>query len=71
MTDNFFQKAFVIFCLAVIITMFGVVLNKAMALPDVHFSYETGNCVKVVNYNQDDNYSCENLPTRFYHVWEQ
>jgi hypothetical protein len=41
----------------------------AVTLPDVWFSYSTGDCVKVLNYAQSDNYSCENLPKRFYHVW--
>lgn len=41
----------------------------AMALPDVWFSYSTGDCVKVLNYAEGDNYNCENLPKRFYHVW--
>ena len=41
----------------------------AASLPDVWFSYSTGDCVKVLNYAEGDNYSCENLPKRFYHVW--
>ena len=41
----------------------------AAELPDVWFSYSTGDCVKVLNYAQGDNYNCENLPKRFYHVW--
>lgn len=41
----------------------------AIELPDVWFSYSTGDCVKVLNYAQGDTYSCENLPKRFYHVW--
>lgn len=48
-----------------------VAIDKAAALPDVHFSYSTNECVKVVNYDDDDNYSCENLPKKFYHVWEE
>ena len=66
MTDTMFHKVFVVFCLVVIITMFGVAFNKAMALPTVFFSYSTGNCVAVDNY-ADTNYSCENLPNRYYH----
>jgi hypothetical protein len=41
----------------------------AAGLPDVWFSYETQECVKVLNYEEDDNYSCENMPPRYYHVW--
>lgn len=39
----------------------------AVSLPDVYFSYSTNECVKVVNYGTE--YSCENLPKRFYHIW--
>lgn len=41
----------------------------AMSLPDVHFSYETDECVRVLNYVESDQYSCENLPNKFNHVW--
>ena len=54
-----------------LITGLLVAIDKAAALPDVHFSYSTNECVKVVNYDDDDNYSCENLPKKFYHVWEE
>lgn len=45
-------------------------INDAMALPDVHFSYATQQCVEVINY-ADTNFSCENMPEKFYHVWVQ
>ena len=45
-------------------------MSTALALPDVHFSYGTGECVKVVNY-ADTNYTCDNYPNKFHHVWEQ
>lgn len=41
----------------------------AMSLPDVWFSYSTDECVKVINYVEGENYSCENLPTKFNHIW--
>ena len=44
------------------------ILNAA-SLPDVWFSSSTGDCVKVLNYADGDNYNCDNLPKRFYHVW--
>ena len=68
MTDEFIQKAFVIFCLVVIFTMLGVAVNKALALPTVFFSYSTGNCVAVDNY-ADTNFTCEDLPNRYYHSY--
>ena len=32
-------------------------LSNALDIPDVYFSYETGECVKVVNYT-DENFTC-------------
>jgi hypothetical protein len=46
------------------------VLSSA-ELPDVWFSYSTGDCVKVLNYAEGDTYSCENMPPRYYHVWTE
>jgi hypothetical protein len=64
-----------VFSVCITITMLFIVfgglvlaIGKAAALPDVHFSYSTQNCVKVVNYT-DDQFTCDNLPKRFYHVW--
>jgi hypothetical protein len=45
------------------------VINTALSLPDVHFSMITDECVKVLNYVEGENYSCENLPNKFTHVW--
>lgn len=54
---------------AVGIGLFTYLFLTAMAMPDVWFSYSTGECVSVVNYVEGDNYSCENLPSKFNHVW--
>ena len=48
---------------------FTYVVLDAAELPDVWFSHSTGECVKVLNYADIDAYNCENLPSRFYHVW--
>jgi len=48
---------------------FTYAMLTAAGLPDVWFSYETQECVKVLNYEKEDNYSCENMPPRYYHVW--
>lgn len=45
------------------------ILLSAMALPDVHVSYSSGECVEVLNYVEGENYSCENMPEKFNHVW--
>ena len=43
-------------------------VDYTFSLPDVHMSYETGACVEVVNY-ADTNWSCENMPEKFHHIW--
>lgn len=43
-------------------------INTALKMPDVYFSYSTGECVEVVNYS-GTNYTCENLPVKFHHYW--
>jgi hypothetical protein len=55
---------------AVSIVALGYVTNEALKMPDVHFSYSTDSCVKVINYT-DEQFTCENLPTKFNHVWVQ
>ena len=48
----------------------GYAMNSAISVPDVHVSYATNECVKVVNYT-DEIFSCDNLPSKFNHVWVQ
>ena len=48
----------------------GYAMNSALSVPDVHVSYATNECVKVVNYT-DEIFSCDNLPSKFNHVWVQ
>ena len=43
--------------------------NYSMSIPDVKFSYSTDECVEVINYTEADKYSCENLPSKFNHIW--
>lgn len=45
--------------------------SNSASLPDVHVSYSTDECVKVINYDKNDSYSCENMPSKFNHVWVQ
>lgn len=59
------------FVVAICIGVITYVFLTAMALPDVWFSYSTDECVKVINYVEGDNYSCENMPSKFNHVWVQ
>ena len=48
--------------------MFAYAISTAAAMPDVYVSYSTNECVKVVNY-ADTNYTCENYPSKFNHIW--
>lgn len=45
-------------------------VTSVFTLPDVYISYSTRECVKVVNYT-DEQFSCENMPSKFNHVWAQ
>lgn len=46
----------------------GYLLNQALAMPDVHFSYKTQQCVEVINYT-DEGFHCGFLPRKYNHVW--
>ena len=50
-----------------------LMMDYAFSIPNVLESYSTGECVEVENYpgivfNQEM-YSCENMPSKFYHVY--
>jgi hypothetical protein len=50
-----------------------LMMDYAFSIPNVVESYSTGECVTVENYpgivfNQEM-YSCENMPSKFYHVY--
>ena len=44
-------------------------LETALDLPDVYWSNTTNECVGVVNYAKADDFSCENLPSKYNKVW--
>lgn len=48
---------------------FVYVCLDSLDMPDVWYSYSTGDCVQVLNHNPEDKYTCENLPRKFNHVW--
>ena len=37
--------------------------------PQVYVSNSTNECVRVINYSESDEWSCENLPELYTHVW--
>jgi hypothetical protein len=63
------MKLFQGFGFAILASGFVYLWLEALSMPDVWFSYSTDECVKVINYDKDDQFSCENLPTKFNHVW--
>ena len=67
MNYDYKQIIFVLACFAFIGAAMLYAVSIAVTHPDVYFSYSTQECVKVVNYGT--NYTCENLPSRYYHVW--
>lgn len=67
--NNIKEILFVGVCTIAIVAGITYSVNSALALPDVWFSYSSNDCVRVVNYREGDNYTCDNLPGRFYHVW--
>lgn len=47
------------------------ILNTTSYMPDVYVSNSTGNCVKVINYDERFDYNCSNYPSKYNHVWVQ
>ena len=46
-------------------------LDSVVNMPDVHVSNSTGECVKVINYDDRFDYTCQTLPEKYNHVWVQ
>ena len=40
-----------------------------LSIPDVKFSYSTGECIGVTNYLESDTYTCSDLPEKYNHIW--
>ena len=58
--------------LSVIAVIVGLILLawaiwEYINLPTVLMSYNTGDCVRVINI--DTAYDCENMPNKFHHTW--
>lgn len=67
-TNKLTQTVAIVASAFFIFGMFAYAANTAMSLPTVYFSHPDNECVKVDNYT-DVEYTCDNLPKRFYHVW--
>ena len=64
------QTIFAIAFTAPLVAGLAYAMNSALSMPDVYISYSTGECVKVVNYT-DEQFDCSNYPSKFNHVWAQ
>lgn len=67
-------KMYLHYCISVIIVcslFMGIIyaMVNVAQMPDVHFSNSTGDCVRVINYDERFNYTCENYPDKYNHVW--
>ena len=45
------------------------ILGDAMDTPDVMISNSTGECINVLNYKEDDKYSCTDMPSKYNMIW--
>ena len=45
------------------------ILGDALDIPDVHVSHSTNECVTVINYDEDDKYSCTDMPSKYNMIW--
>mgnify|MGYP000044037596 FL=1 len=52
-----------------LVLVYCTAVSGVIDMPDVHVSNMTGECVKVINYAENDNYTCEVLPTKYNQVW--
>ena len=50
-------------------------IDYSLGIPDVTFSYATNECVVVENHPTvlfgTSEYSCENMPNKYNHIWVQ
>ena len=54
--------------LVLIVGLSLIAVNSALSIPDMMVSHSTGECVEVINH-ADTDYSCENQPQKYNHIW--
>lgn len=60
-----------VLCLALVFAGLIAGLIQTSSMPDVHISNSTGECVRVVNYDARFDYTCQNYPDKYNHIWVQ
>ena len=53
----------------IISSIFVLGVSFYSAIPDVLVSHSTGECVTVLNYTEEQPYSCENMPSKYNMIW--
>jgi len=68
--QNVYKSSLVLWLLVITGAAFAAKVSLDMlSIPDVYASYSTQSCVEVVNYVETDTYTCENLPSKYNHIW--
>ena len=52
-----------------VVMIWSQVLADTLDMSEVHVSSLTEECVRVINYTETHDYSCDNLPATYSHVW--
>jgi len=52
-----------------VVAIWSQAVATTLDMPEVHLSSLTEECVRVVNYTESHDYSCQNLPKTYNHVW--
>jgi hypothetical protein len=69
------MKSFILYIVSITVVLISVfaIIDYSSTIPDVLISHSTGECVGVQNYMailfENPVYSCENLPTKYNHIW--
>jgi len=52
-----------------VVAIWSQAVATTLDMPEVHLSSLTEECVRVINYTERHDYSCDNLPATYNHVW--
>jgi hypothetical protein len=52
-----------------VVAIWSQAVATTLDIPEVHVSSLTEECVRVINYTETHDYSCDNLPATYSHVW--
>lgn len=65
------MKTFLLQVATVLIVLSAIFYAMVISIdiPDVLVSHSTGECVTVLNYTEEQPYSCENMPSKYNMIW--